>query len=95
MQLLGNLIALLSSADEALSPEEHITAQQMDEHTLAYHWDAEAEEECCSICHDTFVSGVDVRRLMHCGHVFHKACIDTWLSSHVTCPNCRHDIRMT
>lgn len=25
----------------------------------------------------------------YCKHVYHPMCIDTWLSSHVTCPLCR------
>lgn len=50
------------------------------------------ESAICSICQDSLRVG-DLRRLRHCRHTFHRACIDTWFTSHVQCPECRHDIR--
>lgn len=43
----------------------------------------------CSICTSEYESGDDIRRLNRCRHEFHETCIDTWLSSHNTCPVCR------
>ena len=43
----------------------------------------------CSVCIETFEEGDNLRRLPACGHVFHRDCIDEWLSHHTTCPNCR------
>jgi hypothetical protein len=53
------------------------------------------EGQICSICQDALRSAGDaqLRRLRHCRHTFHRACIDTWFTSHVQCPECRHDIR--
>ncbi len=49
--------------------------------------------ENCAICLDTIQENTNVRKINHCGHTFHKRCIDTWLSVNVRCPVCRHDIR--
>jgi hypothetical protein len=49
----------------------------------------------CSICVEAINSGTEVRRINHCRHTFHRACIDTWFARNVRCPNCRFDIRDT
>ncbi|KAG5514983.1 hypothetical protein RHGRI_036131 [Rhododendron griersonianum] len=46
-------------------------------------------KECCPICLGEFGGGEKVRVLPKCGHGFHVKCIDTWLLSHSSCPNCR------
>lgn len=51
-----------------------------------------AEGETCTICQEVLEPG-SLRRLRHCSHSFHRACIDTWFLRHVRCPICRHDIR--
>ena len=43
----------------------------------------------CAICLGEFGENDDVKVMPFCKHVFHPGCIDTWLSSHVTCPVCR------
>ncbi|XP_010473193.1 PREDICTED: RING-H2 finger protein ATL57 [Camelina sativa] len=43
----------------------------------------------CVICLSEFEQGETVKVIPHCGHLFHVECIDTWLSTHVTCPFCR------
>jgi hypothetical protein len=53
------------------------------------------QEDNCAICQDSVDAGQEMRRINHCGHFFHKDCIDTWLSTNVHCPTCRHDIRET
>lgn len=42
----------------------------------------------CHIC----LNDVHDCRTLSCGHLFCRGCINTWLSSHDTCPTCRHDI---
>lgn len=46
----------------------------------------------CPICLGEFLEGEKVRVLPKCNHGFHVKCIDTWLESHSSCPNCRHSL---
>jgi hypothetical protein len=48
----------------------------------------------CSICQDSMEPGTMIRSINHCGHSFHRNCIDVWFQSNVRCPTCRHDIRI-
>jgi E3 ubiquitin-protein ligase ATL6/9/15/31/42/55 len=43
----------------------------------------------CAICLSEFEEREAVKVIPFCKHVFHPVCIDTWLSSHLTCPVCR------
>ena len=83
---------LVSGEGSEMSPTVP-TAQQLETFTEVETL-AETQDECCSICHEAFEQGQEVRRLLHCSHLFHRVCVDTWFTSHVTCPNCRHDIRI-
>jgi hypothetical protein len=51
------------------------------------------EEEMCAICQDSIASGTEARSINACDHTFHTGCIDTWFTTNVRCPVCRHDIR--
>jgi E3 ubiquitin-protein ligase ATL10/75/76/77/78 len=46
----------------------------------------------CPICLGEFENGDRVRMLPKCNHEFHVMCIDTWLVSHSSCPNCRNSL---
>lgn len=46
----------------------------------------------CPICLGDFMDGEKVRVLPKCNHGFHVRCIDAWLASHSSCPNCRHSL---
>ena len=50
-------------------------------------------EQDCAICQDTIAVTQDCRKILHCGHWFHKDCIDPWFQQNVQCPICRYDIR--
>ena len=45
----------------------------------------------CIVCSDDAEAGETVTELP-CKHWFHEACVNHWLSSHGTCPNCREKI---
>lgn len=44
----------------------------------------------CPICYDTISSG---KRVLKCGHAFHKTCVDSWIDRKGTCPMCRTQIK--
>ncbi|ORZ40566.1 hypothetical protein BCR44DRAFT_1425305 [Catenaria anguillulae PL171] len=49
--------------------------------------------DSCPICVDVLVEGDQVRELP-CAHVFHVACVDTWLTEEIgQCPLCKFDVR--
>ncbi|XP_022915418.1 uncharacterized protein [Onthophagus taurus] len=45
-------------------------------------------EEPCSICLMEYDHTKQIR-LLKCGHLFHRLCIDRWLLRYLTCPLCR------
>ncbi|XP_009342079.2 RING-H2 finger protein ATL78 [Pyrus x bretschneideri] len=49
----------------------------------------------CAICLSEFTTHERVRLLPKCNHGFHVRCIDKWLSSHSSCPKCRHNLIKT
>ncbi|KAI3938847.1 hypothetical protein MKW98_018304 [Papaver atlanticum] len=51
--------------------------------------EAEAESIDCVVCLSEFEERETVKMIPYCRHVFHPECIDTWFSSHVSCPLCR------
>ncbi|CAM0952768.1 unnamed protein product [Alopecurus aequalis] len=50
------------------------------------------QQTTCPICLHEFQAGDSARRLPACGHVFHVACVDSWLLSKPQCPMCRHAV---
>ena len=49
------------------------------------------EESMCSICSDEF-NDEDIARVLPCNHVFHRVCIDPWLTrKSYKCPICRKE----
>ncbi|XP_010693811.2 RING-H2 finger protein ATL33 [Beta vulgaris subsp. vulgaris] len=43
----------------------------------------------CPVCLSIFIEGEELRQLNICNHLFHRCCIDKWLSTHCNCPVCR------
>ena len=48
-------------------------------------------DNMCSVCHDTYNLHDKIIKLP-CRHAYHANCLKTWLSSHSTCPLCRHQL---
>jgi hypothetical protein len=49
------------------------------------------DQTCCSICLDDFNPDVICRQIL-CEHIFHDNCIESWLTHHENCPNCKREI---
>ncbi|CAA7053963.1 unnamed protein product [Microthlaspi erraticum] len=47
----------------------------------------------CPVCLTLFEEKDIARMLPNCKHVFHVACVDTWLTMHSTCPVCRNEVQ--
>lgn len=45
----------------------------------------------CSICLENYEIN-DKIIILNCTHIFHKRCLDLWLSNNNSCPICREDI---
>ncbi|KAF1943557.1 hypothetical protein EJ02DRAFT_453256 [Clathrospora elynae] len=43
----------------------------------------------CPICLDAYTATNPATKISHCAHVFHAACLLTWLAEEDTCPLCR------
>ncbi|KAK0572594.1 hypothetical protein LWI29_033879 [Acer saccharum] len=56
--------------------------------------ETEAQPECV-VCLEGFRQGQWCRRLVGCGHVFHRKCVDTWLVKVAACPTCRTPVRLS
>nr|XP_056703633.1 RING finger protein 148 [Euleptes europaea] len=50
-----------------------------------------SNSESCAVCLETY-KPKDVARILHCRHLFHKACVDPWLLKNQTCPVCKWNI---
>jgi hypothetical protein len=70
----------------------HPTADQIHQYTTLTNAPRTMDDNC-AICQDPIEQGQNMRILNYCTHSFHNTCIDTWFTTHVTCPTCRHDIR--
>jgi len=49
------------------------------------------EQICCSICLEDFIPDAICRQII-CEHIFHDTCIESWLTHHENCPNCKREI---
>lgn len=56
--------------------------------------DLERVGRSCIICREDMALTEGLKKL-HCGHVFHLACLRSWLERQQTCPICRHAILPT
>jgi len=50
------------------------------------------DQQMCPVCRVNFEENDVVRKINHCGHMYHLNCIDNWFQEHATCPVCRHNL---
>ena len=49
-----------------------------------------AAEDRCLICQSNYEAEEELRRLIKCGHIYHRECIDEWMTTgRNSCPLCR------
>lgn len=46
----------------------------------------------CSVCLGEYQAEDKLQQIPSCEHTFHMDCIDLWLTTHTTCPLCRHSL---
>ncbi|CAI0559035.1 unnamed protein product [Linum tenue] len=64
-------------------------------YTKTEHQEKQGKSPCsveCAVCLNEFVEEEKLRKIPHCGHLFHIDCIDVWLQSNANCPLCRTSI---
>ncbi|KAK4746917.1 hypothetical protein SAY87_025954 [Trapa incisa] len=59
--------------------------------TIIINGDHTGIELHCAVCKELFELGVEARE-MPCKHMYHPECILPWLSTHNSCPVCRHEM---
>lgn len=72
---------------------QHMASQEKSQSAVTIPvYKAEGDVGECSICMDNIQTNQEFRRLPcseTVNHCFHKDCIDKWLATSSTCPNCR------
>lgn len=84
------LEALLGGNDSHLSRNNGLTPEDIDR-SCPVRPRGPTDGGCCPVCLETEVQGEEIRKLP-CGHELHKECLEAWLATADTCPNCRHQI---
>lgn len=54
-------------------------------------YNSEEFNDCCAICQCDYIEHEHVR-VLKCNHMYHKKCIDKWLSFKDSCPVCRCNV---
>ncbi|KDP33807.1 hypothetical protein JCGZ_07378 [Jatropha curcas] len=86
------LIDVSFDMDEALTLPPNFGHQvSVSESLIADMPTVSTDHDTCSICMESFESGRAGKRVP-CGHVYHAACISSWLSNCNSCPLCRCNI---
>eukprot|EP00040_Diaphanoeca_grandis_P007624 m.2942 g.2942 ORF g.2942 m.2942 type:complete len:201 (+) comp1888_c0_seq1:181-783(+) len=82
-RLFGNQTGLSEDVDSRL-------LDRLVDHCLTQE-DIDGGRTACAICLNSLSADENVL-LLECTHIFHRACLQPWLSQQTTCPVCRHDL---
>ncbi|ONK71449.1 uncharacterized protein A4U43_C04F8680 [Asparagus officinalis] len=77
--------------NSTLSQRNPMTQSQLDAiPVVIYSRSLNDTEETCSVCLGEYIEGEEMSVLPKCKHIFHKECIDRWLTTRSSlCPICR------
>ncbi|KAJ9182750.1 hypothetical protein P3X46_006708 [Hevea brasiliensis] len=79
-----------TAAAAAAPTKPWLTAEALEEAFPTFAHGKIVKSDECAICLEEFKEGEKCRMLVpSCVHIFHKDCIDTWLSEDTRCPLCR------
>ena len=59
---------------------------------IAFFLDFKIMSVSCLICHEQINFSVEEVSVLNCGHLFHQSCIQQWLDTRLTCPECRTQV---
>jgi hypothetical protein len=78
----------------AFQSESTLSLSNINTNTIVEHYRSNENngQEMCAICRVNFEENDIVRKINHCGHMYHLNCIDNWFQEHTTCPVCRHNL---
>lgn len=93
LSALADLVIRLGTTDTAQRLLPVVVRPNQEQITRATEIISPETEQDCAICQDTISVTQQCRKILHCGHGFHKDCIDPWFQQNVQCPVCRFDIR--
>ena len=65
--------------------------QYLTNNSIIQTWKKDLPNKECIICFDDFKEN-DKIRILKCTHMYHKKCIDEWISIKTICPECMDNI---
>ncbi|XP_016337354.1 leukemia NUP98 fusion partner 1-like isoform X2 [Sinocyclocheilus anshuiensis] len=87
-----------NSRTKVVGPECHISTipelTECLEKRLRFNNQKGDADSICLICHEELWNGRGGIQELHCGHHFHKECIEKWLWQKQSCPSCRVHVTM-
>ncbi|KAJ8768610.1 hypothetical protein K2173_023514 [Erythroxylum novogranatense] len=85
------LIGASFDLDDALTLPANFGHQVTVSNSLVSNMPRASTDDVCTVCLETF-QPENMGRRSPCGHVYHAACIFSWLCHRNSCPLCRYNI---
>ena len=61
--------------------------------TVRFYKKVYKNQDKCTVCQFEFNEGETLRKLT-CDHLYHKNCVDEWLTQEKKCPVCKKDVKI-